>query len=102
MKLSSVKAIEETHAAISDVVSIREQTAFQRLMTSQAFWVAVALLALVVFMTWSEPTFGTADNVTNVTRNFAPLAIGRAHRALSSFGNDYYPSSASSLHRRPK
>jgi len=75
VKLSSANAIEETHAAISDVVSIREQTAFQRLMTSQAFWVAVALLVLVIFMTWSEPTFGTADNVTNVTRNFAPLAI---------------------------
>ncbi|MGJ4940344.1 ABC transporter permease [Bradyrhizobium sp. HKCCYLS1011] len=36
---------------------------------------AAALFALVVFMTWLEPTFGTADNVTNITRNFAPLAI---------------------------
>src|SRR5262249_4145824 len=44
-------------------------------MTSQACWVAIALLALVVFMTWLEPSFGTADNVTNITRNFAPLAI---------------------------
>jgi hypothetical protein len=45
------------------------------MVANQAFWVAAALLALVVFMTWLEPTFGTADNVTNVTRNFAPLAI---------------------------
>ena len=75
MKPSSAKAIEETHAAISDVVSIREQSTLQRLVSNQAFWVAVALLALVIFMTWSEPTFGTADNVTNITRNFAPLAI---------------------------
>jgi ribose transport system permease protein len=75
VKPSSAKVIEETHAAISDVVSIREQTTFQRLVTNQAFWVAAALLALVIFMTWLEPSFGTADNVTNITRNFAPLAI---------------------------
>jgi ribose transport system permease protein len=75
VKLSSTKAIEETHAAISDVVSIREQSTYQRLMTSQAFWVGIALSALVMFMTWLEPSFGTTDNVTNITRNFAPLAI---------------------------
>jgi len=75
VKLSVIEATEETHAAISDIVNIREQSAFHRVMTSQAFWVAAALFALVVFMTWLEPTFGTADNVTNITRNFAPLAI---------------------------
>ncbi|CCE05176.1 D-ribose transporter subunit; membrane component of ABC superfamily [Bradyrhizobium sp. STM 3843] len=75
MKLSAIQATEETHAAISDIVNIREQSALHRVMTSQAFWVAAALFALVVFMTWLEPTFGTADNVTNITRNFAPLAI---------------------------
>jgi len=75
VKLSTVKATEETHAAISDIVNIREQSALHRVMTSQAFWVAAALFALVVFMTWLEPSFGTADNVTNITRNFAPLAI---------------------------
>jgi len=64
VKLSSTKAIEETHAAIGDVVGLREQTTLQRAMTNQAFWVAAALLALVAFMTWLEPSFGTADNVT--------------------------------------
>jgi ribose transport system permease protein len=75
VKLSALKATEETHAAIGDIVNIREQSALHRVMASQAFWVAAALFALVVFMTWLEPTFGTADNVTNMTRNFAPLAI---------------------------
>jgi ribose transport system permease protein len=75
VKLSGTKAIEETHAAISDVVSIREQSTFQRVMANQAFWVAAALFALVMFMTWLEPSFGTADNLTNITRNFAPIAI---------------------------
>jgi ribose transport system permease protein len=75
VKLSSAKAVEPTHAAISDVVNIREQSTFQRVVTNQAFWVAAALLVLVMFMTSLEPSFGTADNVTNTTRNFAPLAI---------------------------
>jgi ribose transport system permease protein len=75
VKLSPTKAIEEAHAAISDVASIREQSTFQRVVANQAFWVAAALFALVMFMTWLEPSFGTADNVTNITRNFAPLAI---------------------------
>ena len=36
----------------------------------------VALLVLVVVMTASiEPSFGTAENVANITRNFAPFGI---------------------------
>lgn len=71
----SAEAAVETHAAIGDVVSVREQTAYQRVIASQAFWVAVALAVLVAYMTWLEPSFGTVDNITNVTRNFAPIAI---------------------------
>ena len=75
MQPSQTEALDEGHASISDVVGIREQTLFQKMITSQAFWVAIALLLLVVFMTFLEPSFGTADNVTNITRNFAPIAI---------------------------
>lgn len=75
MPHSSAEAIEETHAAISDVATIREQSALQRVIKTQSFWVAVALLVLVTYMTWLEPSFGTTDNVTNITRNFAPIAI---------------------------
>lgn len=66
---------EDGHASIADVVGIKEQTLLQSFVSSQAFWVAVALLLLIVFMTWLEPSFGTVDNVTNITRNFAPIAI---------------------------
>jgi ribose transport system permease protein len=72
---SPAEVAEPTHAAISDVVAMREQGAFQRLIANQAFWVSVALFVLVMYMTWLEPSFGTVDNVTNVTRNFAPIAI---------------------------
>jgi len=63
------------HAAISDVVKIKEQTVFQRVVASQPFWVTVALLLLVALMSWMEPSFGTVDNAANITRNFAPFGI---------------------------
>jgi ribose transport system permease protein len=63
------------HAAIGDVVLIKEQSSLQRMLTSQAFWVTVALAILVIGMTIREPTFGTSENVANVTRNFAPFGI---------------------------
>jgi ribose transport system permease protein len=72
---SQSETLNEGHASIGDVVGIREQTVLQRLITNQAFWVAIALLILVVFMTFLEPSFGTVDNITNITRNFAPIAI---------------------------
>lgn len=64
-----------THAAISDVVMIKELSLGQRLIASQAFWVTLALALLVIIMSLSEPTFGTAENITNVTRNFGPFGI---------------------------
>src|SRR5687767_15523925 len=60
---------------MSDFVAVKEQTPFQRVMSSQAFWVTIALIALVTWMTAMEPSFGTSDNAANVTRNFAPFGI---------------------------
>ncbi|MBS3647362.1 ABC transporter permease [Pseudaminobacter sp. 19-2017] len=45
------------------------------MLSSQSFWVTVALAVLVIFMSWLQPSFGTVENVTNVTRNFAPIGI---------------------------
>ncbi len=66
---------ETGHAAITDVVGIKEQTVLQRVFSSQAFWVTVALFMLVAIMAAYEPSFGTSDNAANVTRNFAPFGI---------------------------
>ena len=68
-------AAEAGHAAISDVVEVKEQTALQSVLTSQPFWVTVALIVLVAVMTAREPSFGTVDNIANMTRNFAPFGI---------------------------
>ena len=68
-------AIESGHAAIADVVGNKEQTFAKRLIASQPFWVTVALFILIVVMVAAEPTFGTANNIANVVRNFAPFGI---------------------------
>jgi ribose transport system permease protein len=63
------------HASITDVAKTRELSIFQHVLSSQAFWVAVALALLVALMSWKEPTFGTVANAANITRNFAPFGI---------------------------
>lgn len=75
MQPDAAETAEPGHAAISEVASISEQTWVQRVLSSQPFWVAVALAILVTIMTAMEPSFGTSDNAANVTRNFAPFGI---------------------------
>jgi len=73
---SAEQTISQTdHAAISDVVDIKEQTWRQRMFSSQAFWITVALLVLIVYMASIEPSFGTVENTANMMRNFAPFGI---------------------------
>lgn len=69
---ASANAVQDS---IGDVIGRSEKTLLSRLVGSQAFWVTVALFVLVVFMAILEPSFGTVNNVTNITRNFAPIAI---------------------------
>ena len=69
------KAVDTGHAALPEFVAIREQSWAQRILSSQPFWVSVALAVLVAIMAAMEPSFGTSDNAANVTRNFAPFGI---------------------------
>ena len=63
------------HAHIADVADLRESTLLRAVLTSQPFWVTIALLMLVIVMSLKEPSFSSADNVANITRNFAPFGI---------------------------
>lgn len=63
------------HARISDVTGIRERTIGQKLLGSQAFWVTIVLLVLCVAIGLYQPSFLTAANLSNITRNFAPFGI---------------------------
>jgi ribose transport system permease protein len=62
-------------AHIADVADLSEKSWLGKMLTSQPFWVTVALLVLVVVMSIKEPSFATADNIANITRNFAPFGI---------------------------
>jgi ribose transport system permease protein len=68
-------ALEAGHASVSDVVGHKEHSIAKAFITSQPFWVTVALFVLIMFMVASEPTFGTSNNVGNIARNFAPFGI---------------------------
>ncbi len=68
-------AIQTGHAAVSDVVGVKEQSGLKGLITSQPFWVTFALLVLVAIMAAYEPSFGTSANASNVARNFSPFGI---------------------------
>src|ERR1041384_6655239 len=61
---------------VQDVVGIKEQTALERLVSSQSFWVTVALLIIIVLMSFLQPdAFASANNFYNITRNFAFIGI---------------------------
>ncbi|WP_421723529.1 ABC transporter permease [Bauldia sp.] len=61
---------------IQDVVSIKEQTPLERVLSSQPFWVTVALALIIGIMVIRQPdSFGSAANFANMTRNFAIIGI---------------------------
>ncbi len=62
--------------SIQDVVSIKEQTPLEKLLSSQPFWVTVALALIIVVMTVRQPdSFGSVANFANMTRNFAIIGL---------------------------
>ena len=61
---------------VQDVVGIKEQTPFERLISSQAFWVTIALAMIIAAMCYLQPqAFATTENFYNITRNFAYIGI---------------------------
>lgn len=71
--MTDVRKID--HAAISDVTGIEESTTLQKLLRSQPFWVTIALLILSLVIGLYQPSFFSANNISNITRNFAPFGI---------------------------
>lgn len=66
---------EHGHARIADVTGIAERSIFQKVYSSQPFWVTVALLVLSIGIGLYQPTFFSVANLANITRNFAPFGI---------------------------
>ena len=61
--------------AISDVTGIEERSLAKRVLTSQPFWVTVVLLLVALAIGLYQPSFLTAANMGNITRNFAIFGI---------------------------
>jgi len=68
-------AAARANVSIESVLGVREKSLFGLLLSSQAFWVTVALVLICVIMGFREPRFVSEDNFYNITRNFAFIGI---------------------------
>lgn len=71
----STNSEPRTFAHLDDAIGRQTQTAFSRFLSSQSFWVFVAAVVACIVLTLSTDTFATGQNLFNVTRNFAFVAI---------------------------
>jgi ribose transport system permease protein len=68
-----------TSVAIEDITDLREQSVLRRIITSQEFWITVAVLVMGLIVSALAPRFATTTNLSNVLQNFCyigMLAIG--------------------------
>ncbi|QRM29946.1 ABC transporter permease [Microvirga sp. VF16] len=66
----------QSSVAIEDITGLKERSLGQRLLSSQPFWVTIALVIICAVMAWDQPdAFATSDNFFNITRNFAFIGI---------------------------
>jgi ribose transport system permease protein len=76
MSTNVAKPQPEANVSIEAVLGVRQQTALQRIMAAQAFWVTVALLLICVVMGYLQPaSFLSSENFYNITRNFSFIGI---------------------------
>ncbi|WP_413993400.1 ABC transporter permease [Labrys okinawensis] len=69
------KVTPPSNVSIESVLTVKEKSLWQVLMSSQAFWVTIALIVICLVMSIREPRFATEDNFYNITRNFAFIGI---------------------------
>ena len=70
-------ANEQAAASVSieSVLGTRQKSLLSVLVSSQAFWVTIALIVICVIMSIREPRFASEDNFYNITRNFAFIGV---------------------------
>ncbi|MBB5220635.1 ribose transport system permease protein [Amaricoccus macauensis] len=61
--------------SLDDAIAHKEHTALSRVLTSQTFWVLLAVLAACVFLSFATDSFATSKNLFNITRNVTFTAI---------------------------
>ncbi len=60
---------------LEQTISKQQSTWVNRMLTSQTFWVFIAIIAACAFLAWRSPAFLTPQNLYNITRNFTFVAI---------------------------
>jgi ribose transport system permease protein len=66
----------EASLTLRGVTEQREHSRVQRVLSAQAFWITLALLAMCVIMSLLQPrAFASTENFYNITRNFAFIGI---------------------------
>ena len=64
-----------TSFAIEDVVDLRESSAWRRVVSSQEFWITIAVLVIGGIVSLLAPNFATYTNLSNVLQNFCYIGI---------------------------
>ena len=74
-KPSMVSEQTSTNVSIESMLGTRQKGLFGLMVSSQAFWVTIALIVICVIMSIKEPRFASEDNFYNITRNFAFIGV---------------------------
>jgi ribose transport system permease protein len=61
--------------SLDEAIAHKEHTPFSRMLSSQTFWVLLAVLAACVFLSFATDSFATSRNLFNITRNVTFTAI---------------------------
>ena len=76
MSTDAAKPPPQANVSIESVLDLQQHNFWQRITSSQAFWVTVALIIICIVMSWLQPaSFATPDNFYNTTRNFSFIGI---------------------------
>ena len=62
-------------AGLDEAIAQQTQSTLARILSRQSFWVFVAAVIACVALSLATDTFATSQNLFNVTRNFAFVAI---------------------------
>lgn len=61
--------------SLDEAIAHKEHTPLTRMLSSQTFWVLLAVLAACVFLSFATDSFATSKNLFNITRNVTFTAI---------------------------
>lgn len=61
--------------SLDEAIAHREHSVLSKMLSSQTFWVLLAILAACVFLSFATDSFATSKNLYNITRNVTFTAI---------------------------